>query len=116
LIGMPLPTAIKYGDYGTKHPYYIPAAFEGSASIKYTVVNEYVIYRGRKASDHSRGGVQYCDSSAALIATVDYLGRPFSWGDDEIFNRGNRVVNPGNAGTWVQISQNHHITLLHSVL
>lgn len=116
LLGANLIREIKYGDYGTKHPYYVPAAFEGSASIKYTLNNEFLIYRGRKASDHARGGNQYNDSAAALIITPDYSGQAFSWGDDTIFQIGNRPDRPGNAGTWVQISQNHHITLLHSLL
>lgn len=116
LNGLQLPREVKYGDYGTKHPYYLPAAFEGSCSIKYTTTHEYVIYRGRKASDHSKGGNQYNDSARSLIASADYYGQPFSWGDEEIFLIGNRKDKPGNAGKWVQISQNHHITTLHQLL
>jgi hypothetical protein len=111
-----LPTDVKYSDYGTKHPYYLPAAFEGSASIKYTKEKEFVIYRGKKASEHAKGGGQYNDSAKALISTSDYCGRGFSWGDNEIYEIGNRTDKPGNAENWVRISQNHHITFLHSLL
>jgi hypothetical protein len=116
LQAQPLAREIKYGDYGTKYPDYIPAAFEGTCSIKYTTTNEYVIYRGKKGSEHSQGGGQYHASAAALIATADYSGSGFSWGDQEIHDIANRNSRPGNAGIWVQISQNHHLTLLHSLL
>lgn len=37
----------KYGDYGNKHPIYGGEAnFAGSCSVKYTVEDEFVIYRG----------------------------------------------------------------------
>ncbi|HKO81262.1 MAG TPA: hypothetical protein VJU78_12740 [Chitinophagaceae bacterium] len=111
-----LPAPIKYGDYGTKHPYYLPAAFEGSSSIKYTVENDFVIYRGRKGSEHAKGGGQYNDSAKLLINSPDYSGQNFSWGDAKIYEIGNRIDKPGNPGSWVQISQNHHITILHSLL
>lgn len=116
LNGFALPREIRYSDYGTKHPYFVPGGYEGSCSIKYTRTHEYLIYRGRKASEHAQGGKQYNDSARRLIASTDFYGQPFSWGDDEIFQIGSRIDRPGNAGKWVQISQNHHITVLHSLL
>jgi len=111
-----LPRTINYGDFGTKNPLYLPAAFEGSASIKYTRPTEFVIYRGRKGSEHRLSAGQYHVSANALIRSRDYSGRTFSWGDEQIYQIGNRDTNPGNAGSWVKISINHHITLLHSLL
>ena len=111
-----LPREIQYSDYGTKHPYFTPGGYEGSCSIKYTRTHEFLIYRGRKGSEHARGGNQYNDSASRLITSADFYGQPFSWGDDEIFQIGSRADRPGNAGKWVQISQNHHITVLHSLL
>lgn len=112
---------IKYSDYGTKHPVYSEANFQGSCSIKYTVIDEYVIYRGEKSSNHLDGNGQYVTFASRLVASTDYRGTLFSWGDGRIdFFASQLLSNPnrktGNAGSWVEISQNHHITLLTSIL
>ena len=112
---------IKYSDYGTKHPIYTEANFQGSCSIKYTVIDEYVIYRGEKSSNHIDGNGQYITFASQLVASPDYSGAVFSWGDERIdFFASQVLTDPnrktGNAGSWVEISQNHHITLLASIL
>jgi len=112
---------IKYSDYGTKHPVYSEANFQGSCSIKYTVVDEYVIYRGEKSSNHLDGNGQYVTFASRLVASTDYSGALFSWGDERIDFFASQLLNDpnrktGNAGSWVEISQNHHITLLTSIL
>lgn len=112
---------IKYSDYGTKHPIYSEVNFQGSCSIKYTVISEYVIYRGEKSSNHPDGNGQYITFAQQLVASRDYSGRTFSWGDERIdFYASQLLTDPnrkmGNSGNWVEISQNHHITLLTSIL
>ncbi|WP_017498068.1 beta family protein [Flavobacterium sp. WG21] len=112
---------IKYSDYGTKHPIYTEANFQGSCSIKYTVIDEYVIYRGEKSSNHIDGNGQYITFATQLVASHDYSGIVFSWGDERIDFYASQLINDpdrktGNAGSWVEISQNHHITLLTSIL
>lgn len=112
---------IKYSDYGTKHPIYTEAGFQGSCSIKYTIINEYVIYRGEISSNHPDGNGQYITFANKLIGSSDYSGPTFSWGDERIdFFASQVLTDPnrktGNAGSWVEISQNHHITLLTSIL
>ena len=111
---------IKYSDYGTKHPIYAEANFQGSCSIKYTVIDEYVIYRGEKSGNHIDGNGQYLNFATQLVASRDYSGIGFSWGDERINFLASKLLNPkrkpGNAGNWVEISQNHHITLLTSIL
>lgn len=116
LLAKPLPCKIHYGDFGTKHPYYMPAKYEGSASIKYTLEDIFLIYRGKKASEHKRQGKQYNDSAKRLIKSKEFSGKDFSWGDGRIYEIGNRDDKPGNSGSWVQISQNHHLSFLHSIL
>ncbi|MBS1530116.1 MAG: beta family protein [Bacteroidetes bacterium] len=114
----------KYSDYGNKNPVYGgEVQFSGSCSIKYTAQSDFVIYRGIKAEDHIEGNGQYIIFASRLILTPEYSGTNFSWGDAQI----NRIANeplsssglrsrPGSATTWVEITQNHHITLLHSLL
>lgn len=112
---------VKYGDFGTKYPYFVDANFQGSCSIKYTVRNEFVIYRGELSGNHRDGNGQYITFAGRLTSSPDYSGITFSWGDAETHRIGSYLLTDpkkktGNAGTWVQLSQNHHITFLHSIL
>ncbi|CAF3384529.1 unnamed protein product [Rotaria sp. Silwood2] len=112
---------IKYGDYGTKYPIYEDAGYAGTISIRYTVDGNFFIYKGQKTDLHTDGHGQYISHCKKLTATEDYFGKDFSWGDmkiDEISKetiKNNKLVT-GSAGTWVSISQNHHITHLHEIL
>ncbi len=112
---------IKYGDYGTKYPFFTDAKFQGTCSIKYTVEKEFIIYRGEKSGNHPDGNGQYITFAGRLIRTTDYPGSTFSWGDGDIDRIANEVMTdrkrkPGSSATWVTISQNHHLALLHSLL
>lgn len=112
---------IKYGDYGTKFPYYIEANFQGTCSIKYTSPDEFIIYRGELSGNHADGNGQYITFSQALVASPFYSGVNFSWGDKRIDFYSSQLLTDlnrkvGNATSWVEISQNHHFTLLHSIL
>ncbi len=116
-----IPQNIRYSDYGTKYPYYSEANFLGSCSIKYTVESEYVIYRGEISTNHKDGNGQYISFSEKLVNSNDYLGEHFSWADERIkFYSEQNLKDPkkktGNATNWVEISQNHHLTLIHSLL
>ena len=121
IVSSALGKRVKYGDYGTKYPFFSDTAFPGSSSIKYTTAGEYLIYRGDRAQDHADGNGQYITFAGRLITHPDYSGVGFSWGDDEIYRIAHEVManpkkRPGSPTTWVQISQNHHITLLDSLL
>lgn len=112
---------IKYGDYGTKHPIYSEMNFPGSCSIRYTCANEFVVYRGELSGNHPDGNGQYITFADRLVRSSEYYGAAFSYGDAQInFYAGQVLANPnrktGNATNWVEISQNHHVTLLHSLL
>ena len=116
-----LANTVKYSDYGTKYPFYIEVAFQGSCSIKYTTQNDFPIYRGELSQNHAQGNGQYIIFADRLLNSTDYSGPAFSWGDEQIQDIGTQnLANPnrrtGNAKTWVEISQNHHITFLHSIL
>jgi hypothetical protein len=107
---------VKYSDYGTKNPVYTDASFLGTSSIKYTTADHFVIYRGELPQNHPRGMGQYIDKARALISTADYSGSGFSWGDGRMDAMVTANTKTGNPKTWVEISQNHHITLLHSLV
>ena len=112
-----LKSVVKYGDYGTKNPVYLADVnFAGTSSIKYTTENHFVIYRGELPKNNQRGMGQYIDQAAILVTTPIYSGENFSWGDlriNEIATQNNRS---GNPKTWVEISQNHHVSLITSLL
>ncbi|RYZ28034.1 MAG: hypothetical protein EOP49_41800 [Sphingobacteriales bacterium] len=107
---------VRYGDYGTKNPAYSEANFQGTSSIKYTIEFHYLIYRGELPQNHPRGAAQYIDHAVRLTGSADYMGAAFSWGDQRIHEIAASGTKTGNATTWVEISQNHHVTLIHSLL
>jgi hypothetical protein len=112
--------AIRYGDFGTKFPIYRDVRQAGTVSIKYTIENEYLIYKGDTTLNNEEGRDQYIAHALKLIGSADYYGQRFSWGDFRIHEIAHETLKdkkkPGSPTTWVQISQNHHITLLHSLL
>ncbi|MGJ1439107.1 beta family protein [Sphingobacterium siyangense] len=111
---------ISYSDFGTKYPTYTEASFPGTCSIKYSTELEFLIYRGELSKLHRLGNGQFIGFASQLILNQNYYGRNFSWGDDRIFTIASQLNSlnqtPGNLETWVQISQNHHITLIHNLL
>jgi hypothetical protein len=114
---------VRYGDFGTKHPIYQDVeGFAGTISVKYTVPSKFVIYRGHLSKSHPHGHGQYITHALSLATTPGwYSGADFSWGDDKIYEKSRQDISnpkrtPGSAATWVQYSQNHHITLMHSLL
>lgn len=109
---------IIYADYGNIHPKYDPyaQAFEGSCTIKYSSDRGFHIFRGKKASGHPDGGRQYHQKSRELIDSKFYDGKDFSWGDENIFKCANEEITPGNSGTWVKYTFNHHFMKIISLL
>lgn len=114
-------TAVKYGDFGTKYPFYVDANFAGTISVKYTTEYSFVVYKGELTNEHKDGHGQYITHAAELIKSEYYSGEDFSWGDMRIKEVAEQDIKSdkrktGSSTTWVQISQNHHIALLYSLL
>jgi hypothetical protein len=112
---------VKYSDYGNKNPVYGgEGGYAGSCSIKYTAEKQFVVYRGILSRDHANGNDQYIIFASRLIHAPEYPGAGFSWGDLKIDTIARESLTPpnrpGSATTWVEITQNHHITLLESLL
>ncbi|MCB0746792.1 MAG: beta family protein [Ignavibacteriae bacterium] len=111
--------ALKYGDYGTKTANFEDVQYMGSISLKYSTDKEYVIYRGLRTIDHPLGHNQFIQHSRELVQSSYYSSSNFSWGDfrySQISLQDLTTGSPGNSTQWVQYSQNHHITLMHSIL
>lgn len=114
--------AIKYGDYGTRYAIYEDVSYQGTISLKYSSVNNYLIFRGIRTGDHPYGHGQFITHCENLITLDDYSGEDFSWGDlkyketsqyDPNDEEGRRTGGPQN---WVEWSQNHHISLMTTLL
>lgn len=112
---------VKCGDYGTRSSRFSDAKFAGSISLKYSTKENFVIYRGKLTEDHKDGHGQYITHAKKLVQSEHYSGSKFSWGDFKIEEVSQQVVSDeerktGNPTNWVQYSQNHHVSLLHSIL
>jgi hypothetical protein len=108
-----------FSDYGNQHP--LPGTdtrYGASCSIKYTSDNSYVVFRGQQPGKVQRGSAQYFDKARLLVEHACYDGPEFSWADGNILERANSTNErrPGNAGTWVTITMNRHITKIHHMV
>jgi len=110
-----LPRQPSFGDYTTQHGVFTepPQNANFSASIRYTADEYWVIMRGEGV--HNKGGPGYAGYSAnaqLLCERKEFCGADFSDGDEYIATMSQQTTNPGNAGTWLQASINHHITFV----
>ena len=112
---------VKYGDYGTKSAIYTEVGFAGTISLKYSCKEEYIIYRGELTVNHRLGHKQFIKHSQYLVKNESYSSKEFSWGDLRYYEISlqdyeDDTAKSGNTTNWVQFSQNHHLTLMHSIL
>ena len=107
-----LPRSLAFGDYCIAYPVYETVPFMGSANIRYTLDDEWLILRGNTLKGPVYGGFsQYQGLCSTLVVDPRYRGRAFSWGDDYIHQCAAGVVSTGNATTWRGVGTNHHLTL-----
>jgi hypothetical protein len=103
---------ILFGDYTAQSPEFDPAnRFLGSAAIRYTTTDSWLIVRGRALAGAAYGGFgQFVGLSQQLIAQTVYCGPAFSYGDNYIDQCANGTVGTGSLTTWKTVATNHHIT------
>lgn len=112
---------VKYSDYGVRHSVYSNVGYAGTVSLKYSTKSEFIIFRGKKTGDDVLGHRQYVAHCKKLINSDYYSGEEFSWGDLQFFEIGsqnpqNEKSKTGNSTNWIQYSQNHHITIIESLV
>ncbi|WP_227519033.1 beta family protein [Acinetobacter sp. WCHA39] len=109
-------TSIPYifSDYASVHPeeFESDGPVKPNAKIKYTLDDNYMMVVRYQAHVHADGFEQYHDMATHLINSGYYYGHTFSSGDQYIYDCSARSVGPGNFGTWVKVSVNHHITVV----
>lgn len=111
-----------FADYTIQHPIYEESSqfFHPSASIKYTLENEWLVMKGKKQKYDN-----YLAHAASLVGDERYYGKDFSYGDKYISekaehfykyitekNKGNNIGGTGSTETWLRAGINHHLTLV----
>lgn len=105
--GMRIPT---FGDYGINHPKVLDLDMrlvKPSASIRYTIDKAWLIIKGPNVRDN--GFAQYRDHCRTLVASPEYMGPGFSYGDLYIEQCAAGVGRTGNLTMWRQVGTNHHL-------
>jgi Beta protein len=102
-----------YGDYSIQCTQ--PATPEesmhmGSANIRYTADDHWLVLRGRGLRQH--GYEQYHELARVLTRQNCYTGRTFSWGDNYIFDCAGEAETTGNQTTWRKVGTSHHMAMV----
>ncbi len=102
---------LRFGDYGVIHPDFADGGgFQNAnAKIRYTVGSRVLYFRGHRLFAPNGDFDQYHNLAKRVIADRCYRGRNASFGDAQLYACANRLVGPGNMGTWVMVDMNHHI-------
>lgn len=98
-----------FGDYTIQHPIYKEGLsfFTPSASVRYTLPEEWLIMRGNKGKHQ-----HYIAHAKILVGRKEFFGKNFSFGDNFIFEKSLQKIpakNPGNATNWLVAGINHHL-------
>lgn len=105
--------APSFGDYTIAYPIYAPAPYLGAASIRYTTIDDWIIFRGRSLKGPVHGGfAQFPPLCAQVVAHPAYSSPGYSWGDGYIQNCANGQAGTGNLTTWRTVGTNRHITFV----
>jgi hypothetical protein len=82
-----------------------------SASVRYTIEEEYVVLRGEGVLNESGPGYgQWNAWAALLIERPEFFGQAFSAGDQYIVEHATDSRSTGSAQSWLQAGFSHHLT------
>lgn len=113
-----------FSDYTVRGPKYIPRNIPGSKSVRYTIGDQYQVFRGT-VDDKPFKYLVHSLNIKTLYG--DIYGESYSWGDVFIHEKASQLetclnsgidpeeyadFNPGNQGDWVAASVNHHLTVV----
>lgn len=108
-----------FGDYTVVNPQtttdFDPSYMDMAPTIKYTITEEFLIFRGSGVKASGKGFAQTHTLAQDVVAHSEYLGKTFSHGDEFIHERAtNSSSSKGNATSWVTVNVNHHLELVAS--
>ena len=99
---------IGFADYGVRNPSSNEFGYGNTnGKIRYTVDKHFFIVRGHQLKTGEKGA-QYYRLSDILINSQYYLGRNFSWGDEQVYHCSQKKFK-GRSQDWIAIDTNHHI-------
>lgn len=99
----------RYGDYGVRGPYTNDGRQSNNTNgkIRHTVQQQSFVLRGH-ALRKGESAAQMQGLAAKLVASDNYLGPSFSWGDARIWSCSRGRFFASVTG-WIAIDTNHHI-------
>jgi hypothetical protein len=105
-----------FSDYTIQHAQYSarrPGRMHYSASIRYTIEDNWVLMRGENVFRKGGPGFkQYPDLAIMLCDLSQYCGEGYSSGDRYIKEISLQTAETGAATQWLQAGINHHITFV----
>jgi hypothetical protein len=114
--------SLTYGDYGVVSPDFIEIETNGKGPIPivpkviYTTHGEYIVNRGKKTSQHSRGFKQYKDI-AEYFVNLPVFRTDFSFGErymSAISDMSNDRT--GNPTTWITACMSQHVNFIYEII
>lgn len=76
----------------------------------YTIEDVWFVVRGGAFSSHPDEYDQYFSMADEIVALDEYCGSDFSYGDEYISLRHDRVGTPGSPASWITACVNHHLS------
>lgn len=104
-----------YGDYGIQHPSAQPAPVMGKANVRYTLAEDWKVFRGSDTMKRGSETRDYAPQMKPLCKLVcadsAFCSSDFSPGDQYIYEVANDEVAPSNdASRWKSVGFSHHLT------
>jgi hypothetical protein len=104
-----------FSDYTIQFGQYVepPENANPSASIRYTLAEQWLIMRGEGIKNKGGpGGAQWNAHATLLVDGDDFYGSDFSNGDEYISTMSRNQKTHGNAMTWIRAGLNHHMSVV----
>lgn len=108
---------VNYGDYGAvncefSEPSMAPELLSTIMlpKIFYSSHSHWYFARGTIFNDHPEKRRQYFTMAAALVGSGYFYKRGFSYGDDYIADKADRIGRPGSAESWLRAEIAHHLS------
>lgn len=104
-----------FSDYTIQYGQYVepPDNANPSASIRYTLAEQWLIMRGEGIKNEGGpGGAQWNAHATLLVEGEDFYGPDFSDGDEYISKMSRDQKTHGNPMTWIRAGLNHHMSVV----
>ena len=107
--------AVAFGDYAVTNPLPLaeidPRNLNPAAAIRYALKNDWWLLRAAGVRTKGKGGMgQYNALCKLLVASPDYSGKPFSFGDRMYDEHCAPDATSGSFMTWRRDATSHHLT------